>query len=683
MTSKEESEHATGEGHETKEVEVQLAEMETRLRSVILSIIRPSLDKAHDLDTRLKDLSEEVAGHESALFTVDKLRAEVAKQKEFTASLGDQLRNRDQLSQEFEHRTGNDLQDIRVKVEMLEQRQEDLQKELRQQVRDAQHTWNETQHLAEHHETSMRQVYEHISAGDKKEAQAREEIMEQVRELQKHREDLLEDLFGEEKGITKLGHELTKVFRITASIPGLTNSLAILSDKVETLDVKETGLENRLGQSETEFQDFTKEIQAKLRVMKEEFRQDTNRLIAHNATIMKDIRQDYIDEMMAVAKVRTEIMQFQTNIDTICRDIAEALEKETRRIDALHRELVEDIEEIQRRRKKDRISLEEGVQDARREVAMEQALSLETRGKLEFLSRIIGLMLEGERVVGALCMQDFADRGCERWLAPKSDMGRGPAPPQSAETLEQLLQRQNWRQDTGWNTLQSDGSMQLLDARKGFALGGYTPGRISFGGTLFDRQEILLMHHKLLQKAHGAFVAGPPGEAALALDGKRGRHSSVPASALPVSTAQFTVKGSVSAKEAPWGARDERDGTLDEKTDNQKVQPLKQGSADGGSHSRGRPGSQDQPQALGSRGGALGPLGETEPPWQAVSLGAAAPVKLPRISGSGGVQSVSGTGSTFASTGLSSAMAGLVDIAYAETGKSFSRPGQSGALTAR
>jgi hypothetical protein len=349
MTSKEESGHATGE---VKEVEVLLAEMETRLRSVILSIIRPSLDRAHDLDTRLKDLGEEVAGHESALFTVDKLRAEVGQQKEFTASLGEQIHNRDQLSREFEHRTGNDLQDIRMKVEMLEQRQEELLRELRQQVRDAQRTWSETQHLAEHHETSMRQVYEHISAGEKKGAQAREEIIYMVRELQKNREDLLEDLFGEEKGITKLGHDLAKVFRITASIPSLTNSLAVLSDKIETLDVKEAKVETQVSENENEFHAFTEDIQVTLRLMKEEFRQDRNRLIAHNATLMKDIRQDYIDEMMAVAKVRTEIMQFQTNIDTICRDIAEALEKETRRIDALHRELVEDIEEIQRRRKK-------------------------------------------------------------------------------------------------------------------------------------------------------------------------------------------------------------------------------------------------------------------------------------------------------------------------------------------
>jgi hypothetical protein len=191
------------------------------------------------------------------------------------------------------------------------------------------------------------------------------------------------------------------------------------------------------------------------------------------------------------------------------------------------------------------------------------------------------------------------------------------------------------------------------------------------------------MHHKLLQKAHGAFVTGPPGEAALALAGKPGKQLSVPAPALPVSATQATVKGSVTAKEATWGAIDERDSTLAEKTDHQKVQPLKQGSAEGGSHSRGRPGSQDQPQALGSRGGALGPLGETEPPWQAVSLGAAAPVKLPRLSGGGGVQSGSGTGSTFASTGFSNAMAGLVDMAIAENGRRFSRPGQSGALTAR
>merc|ERR1712048_1212765 len=98
------------------------------------------------------------------------------------------------------------------------------------------------------------------------------------------------------------------------------------------------------------FSEFSKRIQKNIRVMKDNFNDDANKLTAHHASVMKDIRRDYTEEIAGAKRLRDEITAFQMSTDHLCREINDGLQSESRRIDALHRELVLDIEEIHKKR---------------------------------------------------------------------------------------------------------------------------------------------------------------------------------------------------------------------------------------------------------------------------------------------------------------------------------------------
>merc|ERR1719491_2228659 len=133
---------------------------------------------------------------------------------------------------------------------------------------------------------------------------------------------------------------------------------------------------------------------------------------------------------------------------------------------------------------------------------------------LGYLSRIVGLVLEGERVTSALHLQDYVDRSGERWLGRPEDLDHQMQQPHTAEMLEKMPRRYPGDIDR----ISGNPSMHQLvavDLQRGFAKMGYVPGRVAYGGVHYDRQDMLLLHNKLLQKAYAAYEKGPNKDAPL------------------------------------------------------------------------------------------------------------------------------------------------------------------------
>jgi len=352
---------------------------------------------------------------------------------------------------------------------------------------------------------------------------------------------------------------------------------------------------------------------------------------------MKDIRRDYAEEIDANKTMREEIVNFQRNTDEFCHEISASLKSESRRIDAIHREILQDMDEIQKRRKKDRTGIELELKDTRRQIALEREVSQEVRINVEYLSRIIGLVLEGERLTSAMLVQDFADRSAEKWLSLPVELGRRPQMPQIAESLDQQRHRE------GWNRQRPE--LVPIDPRKGLVKSEYLPGQVSYQGVVYERKDFLLLQHKLLQKAHGALVKGPLGDDdsnVATVSGQPGASGGIAVGQVPVNSIHTKVE---------------------EEDEKSKSKPSSPGFRRGGG-SRQRPGSQGQPQAMGSRGTMSGPLGETTPPPPPSLLpsephgersnrsSGAAPLRLPAINGA-----VGGGGGTADMTGRSSSSA--------------------------
>jgi len=248
-------------------------------------------------------------------------------------------------------------------------------------------------------------------------------------------------------------------------------------------------------------------------------------------------------------------------------------------------------------------------------------------GTVDFLCWVTGFILEGERITNAIHIQDYADRSAERWLTVPEHLPRRPQPAHTVETLDQVRKP---RMDDAMGAIRNAMSV------------GYISGPIAYGGTAYERKDVLMLQNKLLQKAHAAFVKGPPLKEAKSKPILRPRrfvsaeHATSAESVELIGGLSNSLSHQSSLDFLPQPGANGVDvcshecgrsqttgkkfGSDGEDCDLKCVSPDLKGRL------RQRPGSQEQPHAMGSRGTMHGGLGETSPPCAGQSA-----LKLPLI----------------------------------------------------
>lgn len=659
------------------------AEMETRLRSSILRLIRPALDEVSDLRGRLTLLKEQLALQEEILVEARKQKEVTTQHTELIASnteviqrLEDTFRRRDRavLDQLSGLNAGQDSQNRR-----LDEHQQELQKHERSLSR----AWQETSRLQDQHEEHSQTTLENLGQCHRKIERSREECMELVRELQTQREELLEELFGEAKGLTQITRDLVSLTKFTSGLPEMEKQLNSVTEQARVLTKYQGDIQDYCKTNAEDMKTYYSSIQDRMTKFKEDAKQDSNKLVAHHASLMRDIRREYTEELEQSKHLREEISRFQHNTESLCNKVSDNMDSESKRIDAIHREILIDIDEIQKRRKKDRISNETALSEVERRIGLERETSEDVRSSVEFLSRIIGLVLEGDRVANAMLVQDFADRHAEQWLAVPEELGKRAQPPQLAQNLD--------KKRLGLGKVQQE--LIPIDWRRGLVKSGYIPGQVPFQGVVYERKDMLLLHHKLLERAHSAFLEGPSAEetssavtmASISLQPTA--NGGIPASSEKGSF--YRGAGEVSAYSRDYWPP--REVPMEEDLEDPKLSsgpsarrtPQRPGSQ--GGRPQQRPGSQGQPQAKGSRGTMWGPLGETEPPTMPHPPSTSPPMGRPSLdtNSPGGGPRASATGGDGSVLGPPPGGAGQSSLRLPVIAKGGGNFGNSGPQSAR
>jgi len=602
-----------------REMEMMTTDMETRLRSNIVRLFQPAIGQITDLGVQLAALEEKTNRHGDMLAIAETLREEVLIQKDRSALLAERLDKVERQAFKLELTTSDGIQGLTCSVSEHQKMLTRMEATFERVQRETARIWEEAKRLQDQHDTAMQKVWNGIGDANKKSERAREDSSRDIRELRSAHDDLLEDLYGEGKGLNKLSHDFAQMSKFVSPIPGIERALKEFNERTASLESHRDAVLESCHRNDKAFSDLQADVERRLRVMRDEFHEEANRMIAHNATLMRLLRKELEDECAASRRCRDDLPQMQMDLERQYKRLEEDLQSEIRRVDALHREFANDIDELHKRRKKDKGLWEAGILESQKSQKQALDFSHQASVQVQYIGKIISLVLEGERLANALHVQDFADRKAELWVNRPSD-GRPPAAPETAEAL--LAKR---RKGAPGGEQRGD-EILTVDWRQGMALRKYRPGQITYRGLNYDRMDLLLLHHSLLQQAHTALESGPP-RSAKSLDPGSPRAS------------------------AGDPVHMQKDATGEQHHTASK--PLSAGLKPGG---RQRPGSVGQPQAVGSRGTATGSPGS--PPDEAFPSGAkiapgapvlaaaeTMPLKLPSISGgSGGGSVLSGTG---------------------------------------
>jgi len=605
-------------GIDSRELECVAADMETRLRGTVLRILRPALDRIKDVDAQLRSLSHTINQYEPVFKLTQGMKSDLQQQQEFSNVLSDQLEKMDRAHRELERESSVNIAELRINIKEASTMIDQNSKQITVHGKELERIWDETKRQQKQHEETIKDVWDGIERCNRKNERVKEDLAEVVKQAARNREDLLDSLFGDGKGLTKLARDLAALTAFCQPIPEMQKHMDGIEVRQKQLDKQSADVLVALREFEGIFNEFRVDVKAHMKQLREDFRTEANRLTGHHAALMKDLRKEYQEEILMVRELRADVQEFQGVTERLCSETTEKVTNEGRRLDALQCEVLNDLEEMQRKRKKDRLGWETEIREVRQDMTRSSQGISHVHANSEFLSKIVGLVLEGQRMSSAMFLQDYIDRRAEKWLSPPSEKSRRPEEACSAEVLEEVPRRE-------YNKVSHE--IRSVDWRAGLVSAEYLPGMVLYGGSYWDRQELILLCHKLLQKAHQVYVRGPE-----SLEGEPGR--SQPGANGSASSGQRPVSRPLKASMAEAA-------TWPKSSDLAMAEKLSPGQ-------KQRPGSQGQPQANGSGGRPLGklPLAVSPPipellphsgqATQSSRALAGASVRLPSIEGAGG-----------------------------------------------
>jgi len=611
---------------EVKEMEVAIAEVENKLRESILRILKPSLDKTQEISNNVERLNKTVKKHEHILDSSQKLREEVARQQELLNIISDEIQSADRQNRAFEAQTTKDIQDMRKERVDLQAVISEQSTKLVKIDREVSRQWDDLARVQKQHDDTSRKVWEGINAISRRVEKSREQVDEKLSDADAKRNELVEGLYDSDTGaITRIREDVLSLRDFTEPLTDVIKELAQVNRMMQDTASQVVGVQHYVERAKFESQAFQEVVKNSVSEVEEKARNLANLLTAHHGSLMRELRGDYVEEITISKRLRDEVRALITGVDKRCDEMAIANESEVRRTEALHREISTDFDEMQRKRKKDKQAIDADFRDVKQDIQGNHLRFNAYQAAIDHLSRLMGLLIESDKVLNALSVQDLADRQTERWFTHPDESGRRPAPPQKVEAL--LSGKKKGMAGDGGRKPWEQEPIVVLDWRKGFARDRYLPGAIAFGGDNYERQDILVIHHKLCQKASQALKEGPESLPRLL--------SQVPS--LSCITLQPGASGGGAVGDPnnrTSERREKRDSSspiafatkfgfvaADPRELSESLgrgagwEKGEKGSERGKSNgARQRPGSQGQPQAVGSRGTMFGSLGETAPP---------------------------------------------------------------------
>lgn len=483
-----------------KELEVVAAELETRLNETLLRLVSPCWEQATGNKFRFESLLETVERQGSRIVRMEneqeKDRVQVFKMQEEAAA-------RDKAIQEFEESVHESLGKLRDGSAEAGKRIHELHKKVSKHGIDIERVCSDCLGVEGRHKALAQRLDAATSNIHRQLDQAREHALSLHSEVTLRCDRHDADLYGSGKLISHLGEDIGALQKLTASMHPLEESVAALCRRSDACEQHVEACVTTCSVLRTEVDICSTSTGQALGEVAGKVEQEITRLMAHHEDKMKEFRRSLEEELANVRETRDTLSRGQDVTNAQCMELGASVSSETRRIDALHEELMKDLGRCDATAVRDRSHFDECIVTLKEEVAQHTRTAEVLNRTVEFLGHIIGLVLEGDKALSALAIQDYADRSAERWLCLPGEAGRQPQPPYAAEGSAPEL-RASLRPAPAAND-----ALVVVDPRKGLATGQYLPGHVSYGGTQFDRRDMLAMHSTFLEKAQAALRKGP------------------------------------------------------------------------------------------------------------------------------------------------------------------------------
>eukprot|EP00928_Gymnodinium_smaydae_P038998 TRINITY_DN26748_c1_g3_i1.p1 TRINITY_DN26748_c1_g3~~TRINITY_DN26748_c1_g3_i1.p1 ORF type:complete len:703 (-),score=131.61 TRINITY_DN26748_c1_g3_i1:14-2122(-) len=545
------------------ERELEIAQLETRLRRYAFDLILPTIRKTATQEQNAEGLKQAASSSKERLQDLHKTTSHLESRIREVDNFRTQMSQWDHDRSEWQLEVTESVQGMRQEVASVQSKMESetarvnsLQRIVERMTADLQRLHDSGDSLREHVDRKVGQQSKLLSS-------MKTDVEVQLIALEAKHTRLSDELFGESTGLTKVtrqvGNTNTKLEALSSEVLRIA---AVKADSA-SLEAVQYDVNQLINEANVDIKTLKTSVETLVSDVKDHFKTATNTVAAHSATMLSEVRNSYKHELDRSAAVRAEMADYVDQsrqrigaIEEHMRQVCERAEESLQRVHV-------DIEEIARLRKRDKGDTLCELQEMQQKTSMVRDSSLATSKCLEHLSQVMWMMLESERAASALLQQDDNDRAkialvgykdsgvaqsCESTRAPSRMSGKMTRPSSCAPPSvppSRPPSRPASRAQGRSSPLPSVPGTDSKEARYGHpcdpqrdddlpppisvdqrclacsgqgetVLSGfkmaclqYQPGPVTFAKKTYERVELIELRQRLLEQANEALQAGP------------------------------------------------------------------------------------------------------------------------------------------------------------------------------
>lgn len=522
---------------EKQQLEVTLAAMETRLRSMISDLMQPTIAKTSNVMADLETMKGIVAQHTRGLQDVQLGQLRALEQVSTIASFKEEMSRWDTQRRAHESTVDESLQVMAQKLEAYRYSLEQKESVLHHLHRNVDRTAMELNRLCDMQESRKETLESRIDEQSRKINQARSEIDVRIAGLELKHNALTDELWGEETGLAKVAGELKKTHASFAKLEAAVDELREGKAEAAQLDRLRSEVGKMLHEANTSVTQMRQTVGNVVNDVREHFRTASQTISAHNATFVTEVRQQYQDELSKAAKLRGEVQDFMKQVERNIEDQDKRVAETAAKASSLAAESLEQCEELNRRRKRDKTSSENELKALKKRLGGVFDNSDAVKRGIEHLQQVLQMMLEASFIGSSLEKQDTMDKKRIALMGVKDDetmlvrsnqtepqrprpevraksapggaKPTGGTPRQNAATHKK--QEPVVRVDN--RCLSCSGQAPLVLSAFKMACLQYAPSPVDYEGGQHDRSDLLNRRHSLLEKSRTALLQPSQGGA--------------------------------------------------------------------------------------------------------------------------------------------------------------------------
>lgn len=258
------------EADKLRQVEVALAEMETRLRAMMLRTMGPSIDRMAYIDSYVVSLSERVDEHCKSVAVLEHVKERVAKQDSTNDMMMDTMSLHGQQARDYQKSTDDRivlLNKSQVKAELKDQ---ELTAEAQRHKRELENLKMEITRVEEKFGSELERIWEGIADRAKAELKARNELAAKHHRLEDKHEQFRDIVLGANGSLIAAQDDIRILQVDVAPLPQITADLHEALQRTKFFENQISHCVDMCTAMDTSHADFIKMSEKELHAMRKE-----------------------------------------------------------------------------------------------------------------------------------------------------------------------------------------------------------------------------------------------------------------------------------------------------------------------------------------------------------------------------------------------------------------------------